>query len=79
MFKLSLFKSGGMDMTDNKKISKQPHELAYVLRKYGKSGKKDNIAKMVTILKAFKSGRKDVSRAKFYDYLARDASFKKLK
>lgn len=66
-------------MGDKEQISQEKHELVYVLRKYGKSGRAENVEKLATILNKFKTGRKDVSRTKFYEYLSKNAAFAKIK
>ncbi|MBU1204185.1 MAG: hypothetical protein KKG60_03915 [Nanoarchaeota archaeon] len=65
-------------MGDRETVSQEKHELAHVLRKHGKSGNADNVVKLRSILKEFKAGRKDTSRAEFYEHLKNHAEFGEL-
>lgn len=57
-------------MGDRDKVAcGQDHELAYILRKYGKSGAKANVEKFREVCKKFKVTNKDVCRTNFYKYL----------
>ena len=67
-------------MGDRDKVAcNQAHEMAYICRKFGKSGKKANVKVMQGACKAFKAKNKDKGRANFYKYLKEKKILSKIK